>query len=152
MLPFEKPTSDRASNPFPVVRRVAGLLARLCLVFGVVVTLAACDSGGSGDSEPPSAPSNLTATSEDGEVSLNWDRVSAEDLAGYNVYRSTSPIDSLNSSSRVTSISVTEFDDPSVQNQTTYYYQVTAVDQSANESEPSGEEEVTPFGGPQNRP
>lgn len=39
---------------------------------------------------PPGAPTGLVATAGDGSVSLNWDDNTEPDLAGYNVYRSTS--------------------------------------------------------------
>ena len=38
---------------------------------------------------PPAAPTGLVATAGDGSVSLNWDDNTEPDLAGYNVYRST---------------------------------------------------------------
>jgi fibronectin type 3 domain-containing protein len=151
MLQFETSTCDRLLTQFPPMKSIAALL-RICLVAGVAVALVACDSNGSEDTQPPSAPSNLSATSGDGEVTLSWEQVEADDLAGYNIYRGTSSLDTLTSENRVTSVTETQFEDPSVQNQTTYYYQVTAVDQSANESAPSGEQKVTPFAGPPDRP
>lgn len=65
-------------------------------------------------------------------VSLAWD-ASASTVAGYNVYRTT-----INGSAyvRVNSslLSGLTYDDQAVQSATTYYYVVTAVDSSGNES------------------
>ena len=97
------------------------------------------------DTTPPAAPAGLTATPGDGEVLLDWNDNSESDLAGYNVYRSTTPgsgysnVDSLLSGSAYT--------DSSVTNGTTYYYVVTAVDTSDNESGYSNEAGATPSGG-----
>ena len=65
-------------------------------------------------------------------VSLAWD-ISASTVAGYNVYRTTV---SGNAYVRVNSslLSSLAYDDQSVQSATTYYYVVTAVDSSGNES------------------
>lgn len=124
---------------------------------GLAVSLASCDSGGangeSDDTDPPPAPAGLEASSGDGEVVLQWNGVDAQDLAGYNVYRSTSSLpDSLTSDNRLTSVSVSSFTDTDVENQTTYYYKVTAIDVSQNESGSTNEQEVTPYGGPPGRP
>ncbi len=43
------------------------------------------------DLTAPGAPASLSATGGDGQVALNWDDNPELDLAGYNVYRSTSP-------------------------------------------------------------
>ena len=44
------------------------------------------------DLTAPGAPLSLTGTGGDGQVALNWADNSELDLAGYNVYRSTSPV------------------------------------------------------------
>ena len=57
--------------------------------------------GGPGDTIPPAVPTNLTATGGNSTVSLNWNDNNETDLAGYNVYRSTTsggPYTKLNSS------------------------------------------------------
>lgn len=87
---------------------------------------------------PTPAPINLTATGGDSKVTLNWNEVSNCD--SYNVYRSTTsgePYD-LESSSVTTSPYI-DFD---VENDTTYYYVVTAV-KSGVESEYSNEASAT---------
>ncbi|MBN2136784.1 MAG: tandem-95 repeat protein [Sedimentisphaerales bacterium] len=95
---------------------------------------------------PPSAPSGLTATAGDGQVSLDWADNSESDLAGYNVYRSETtggPYASVNSGL----VGVSEYVDSTAVNGTTYYYVVTAVDSaspSANESGYSSEVSARP--------
>ena len=136
---------------------------RLVSVVILSVTLVACGSSGSNDepdppstdTTPPAVPSGLTASSMDGEVEVAWEAVDASDLDGYNIYRSASSFDSisgldpLNGSSPATG---TSFTDGGVSNGMTYYYRVTAVDRSGNESNRSDEVEVTPFSAPPDRP
>jgi predicted phosphodiesterase len=91
---------------------------------------------------PPAAPTALSATAGDAQVTLDWDDNTETDLAGYNVYRSTSPggyytkMDSL--------LPTSGYLDLAVVNGTTYYYVVTAVDQGNNESSNSNEASATP--------
>ncbi len=107
------------------------------------------------DTTPPSAPSEMNGLSGDRQVALDWDAVSADDLDGYNLYRSEesfsniSGMDPINGSSLITS---EEFTDDDVTNGTTYYYRLTAVDENDNESGTSSEVEVTPFSNPPDRP
>ncbi len=95
------------------------------------------------DTTPPAVPTGLTATAGDAQVSLDWADNSEPDLAGYNVYRSTTPgsgYSRLNGSL----LSSSYYTDNSVTNGTTYYYVVTAVDTSSNESGYSNEDSATP--------
>lgn len=111
--------------------------------------------GGSEDSTPPGPPTDLNAASQDAAIALDWSAVQTDDLAGYNVYRSTSSIgevsglDPVNGNEPVTQAS---YADESLENGTTYYYVLTAVDKAENESDPSGEVEKTPFPEPSGRP
>ena len=82
---------------------------------------------------PPAAPTGLTATAGNNTVSLDWNDNGEGDLAGYNVYRSTtsgSGYAKQNSSLLTNS----DYNDSNVSNGTTYYYVVTAVDAGSNES------------------
>ncbi|MBN1766746.1 MAG: glycosyl hydrolase 53 family protein [Sedimentisphaerales bacterium] len=98
-----------------------------------------------GDTTPPDAPMALAATAGDGTVSIDWDDNSEGDLDGYNIYRST-----FSSSNYVqlngALLSSSNYTDNSVTNGIIYYYIVTAVDTSNNESDPSGEESAAPSG------
>jgi hypothetical protein len=95
---------------------------------------------------PPAAPSGLTAMVGDGSVALNWNANAESDLAGYNVYRSTTSGGgyTLQNSSLLNS---PEFTDNSVTNFTVYYYVVTAVDIDTLESVYSDEIEAIPNDG-----
>ena len=90
------------------------------------------------DTIPPAVPTNLTAAAGHGTVSLNWNDNGESDLAGYNIYRSTtsgSGYAKLNGSLLTSS----DYNDSTVSNGTTYYYIVTAADTGSNESGYSGE-------------
>ncbi len=89
------------------------------------------------------APANLTATANEESVTLDWDDNTEADLAGYNVYRSLtagSGFDKVNASL----VSESTYDDGSLTNGTTYYYHITAVNNSAEESQASNEISATP--------
>jgi GH35 family endo-1,4-beta-xylanase len=91
----------------------------------------------------PAAPTGLSATAGDGIVWLDWNNNSEADLAGYNIYRSTTPgsgYSKLNTSLRSSSY----YTDNNAANGTPYYYVVTAVDTSSNESHDSNEVSATP--------
>ncbi|MFA5292838.1 MAG: carbohydrate-binding protein [Phycisphaerae bacterium] len=95
------------------------------------------------DINAPAPPTGLSAMAGDATVSLNWNDNSESDLTGYNIYRSTtsgSGYSKLNSSL----LSTSDYTDNSVINGTTYYYVVTAVDTSANESAYSSQVSTTP--------
>lgn len=95
---------------------------------------------GSGGELPTQTPQNLTASSGDKKVSLNWSSV--QDATSYNVKRSTTaggPYTTVGSVSG----SVTSYIDTNVVNGTTYYYVVTAVG-TAGESARSNEASATP--------
>lgn len=121
---------------------------------------AACSAGGSNegppeDTTPPEAPSGLAATSSDAEVGVEWEPSEAADLDGYNLYRDTTSISSLGERMPVngsTLVAETALADTDVDNGTTYYYRVTAVDENGNESGGSSEVTATPFPTPPNRP
>jgi Kelch motif len=88
------------------------------------------------DTTPPAAPANVAASAGNGQVSLSWSANTEPDLAGYNVYRGTSlPValsSPLNGSSKLQSPG---YVDTGLQNGTTYYYVVEAVDTSGNKAQ-----------------
>ncbi len=113
------------------------------------------DNGGNGTDEAPSAPANFDGTSGDQEVILNWDANSEDDLAGYNLYRSTSSFSDISDKDPVNGsglIQNANYSDTGVENGTTYYYRLTAVDNGKNESSTSSELEITPFSDPPDHP
>ena len=94
------------------------------------------------DTTPPAAPSGLTATGGDGSVDLDWADNTEPDLASYNMKRSTTaggPYTQIASD-----LTTSAYTDSTVTNGTTYYYVVTAVDTSSNESAISNEASATP--------
>ena len=87
----------------------------------------------------PAAPTGLTASGGNGQVSLSW--TASTGAASYNVKRSTTsggPYGTL-----VASPTVTNYVDATVANNTTYYYVVTAVN-SSGESGNSNQASATP--------
>jgi fibronectin type 3 domain-containing protein len=89
---------------------------------------------------PPARPTGLTGLYTTGAVELVWDANTEKDLAGYYVYRHENGEQPkrLNKALLPTPI----LRDTSVQPGRTYFYQVTAVDLSNNESRPGPEVEV----------
>ena len=110
------------------------------------------DDGSTGDTTPPAAPAGLSGESLDSAVELSWESVGADDLDGYNVYRSTESGVEASGDPLEGELSETGYTDESAENGTTYYYVVTAVDTADNASDPSGEIEKTPFDDPPSRP
>jgi fibronectin type 3 domain-containing protein len=90
------------------------------------------------DRTPPAPPSGITVVPGVGRVFLTWSENKERDLAGYHVYRSTK---SGGEAERLTEkpISRSTFSDESVQQGMTYFYKITAVDRTGNESAPSKE-------------
>jgi hypothetical protein len=96
--------------------------------------------------QPPETPTNLrVTTSEDkGELILTWDANDEEDLEGYGIYRSTTSYESSDNGTGyelVTTVdeSTTSFVDTGLDDGKTYYYVVTAFDETGNESPYSDE-------------
>ncbi|MBI4548510.1 MAG: T9SS type A sorting domain-containing protein [Ignavibacteriae bacterium] len=92
------------------------------------------DSGYSIDNIFPPPPLTLEARVVTGGVLLSWSAVGEPDLQEYNIYRSTLPSIISLSSSRIGSTSEPMYYDFTVQHGSTYYYAVTSMDSSGNES------------------
>jgi N-acetylneuraminic acid mutarotase len=88
------------------------------------------------DTTPPAPPAGVTATPGDGQVRIDWSANTEPDLAGYNVFRSTSlPVSTSGTPlNGATKLSGTTYLDSGVANGTTYHYVVQAVDQSGNKA------------------
>jgi len=100
------------------------------------------------DRTPPDAPTALAATATAEQVGLGWSPSSAADVERYRVYRSTTPIDSAAGPAErvpLDSTATSGFTDGSAQTGRAYYYRVTAVDRSGNESGFSGEARGLPY-------
>src|SRR5437879_5529484 len=83
------------------------------------------------------APTGLVSRTGDQSIVLHWDPVSDANLEGYRVYRSTNSLGpfALQTSSLLTSCGFCDL--LSIKNGQTYYYQVTAVTTTSQESAPS---------------
>lgn len=97
------------------------------------------------DYTPPAIPTGVQTSNGDENVYISWLSNSEKDLAGYNVYYSTSY------DGRYTLLGSTDrtyFYDNNLTNGNKYYYAVTAYDYDNNESELS-REDVYGIGRPQ---
>jgi hypothetical protein len=84
------------------------------------------------DTVSPAAPTNVRSDPGEGVINVHWDAVSESDLYGYVVYRRTPGTSYSKSSSHMAyTISYT---DTNIQSGQAYYYAVTAIDNSGNES------------------
>lgn len=97
---------------------------------------------GTGDTTPPAAPTGPAALAGDATVGLDWDDNSDVDLAGYYVYRSTTPGSGYVMLSGL--LGSLDYADDTAENGITYFYVITAVDTSSNESDYSDEVFATP--------
>jgi hypothetical protein len=88
------------------------------------------------DEDPPGAPDGLVATVlSSGSIGLDWLDNGEGDLGGYNVYRGTQSGFTAGPSNRIASgVVVSQFTDTGLSPGTSYFYRVTAVDTSGNES------------------
>jgi len=123
-------------------------LSRSLAVLFVAVTSAllfGCGGGygggnGGGGGNPPAAPTGLTATAGNGQVSLSW--TASSGATGYYVNRSTTA----GGETRYATVSATTYTDNMAANGTTYYYKVSAYN-SYGEGANSSEVSATPTAG-----
>ena len=99
---------------------------------------------GTADTTAPSSPTALNATPNDGFVTLDWSDNAEADFASYTVNRSTTSGSAY--SAIATGLTSSSYTDSSIVNDTTYYYTITALDSTGNESSGSGEVSATPTG------
>ena len=107
--------------------------------------------------QPPNPPTNLVANGGLGSASLSWTAATGPSgVAGYSVYRSTTPNVAVTANNRIAQPTGTSYVDASVPGSGTYYYVVTARDSAGNESTASNETiatvtaDVTPPADPTN--
>jgi hypothetical protein len=91
---------------------------------------------------PPPVPTGLTALVETNAVRLVWDAVQAPDFAGYKIYRTEGTgIQELKIVGRIVLtpqlVTQTNFRDIAVEHGISYFYEITSVDKSGNESKPA---------------
>ncbi|MAE09986.1 MAG: hypothetical protein CMF78_02185, partial [Candidatus Marinimicrobia bacterium] len=105
-----------------------------------------------GDVTAPATPTGLEATPGNMTVSLIWNGNTESDLGNYNVYREEisgfTPSSSNLIESVISTYSIVSWTDNSVNNGTTYYYRISALDTAGNESGFSDEVNATPNGPP----
>jgi len=89
------------------------------------------------DRTPPSAPTGVIVDNGDNMAIVSWNYNRESDVAGYNVYSSSSYNGKYY---LIGSTSGTYFNDYGIQNGTKYYYAITAYDYDNNESELSYED------------
>ena len=92
------------------------------------------------DTFPPAPPENVSALFSADAVQLVWTANREPDLAGYNVYRREK--DGVPQKMNVELLRTPTFEDRSVQMTHQYFYRVTSVDMTHNESSPSAEAEA----------
>jgi len=98
----------------------------------------------SSDETPPAPPQGLQANAGDDRITITWAANLESDLLRYRIYRSTkSP-----ASTKIASVpaGTTTYIDFDVVHDTTYFYRITAVDQSLNEGGFSNEASTIPTG------
>jgi chitodextrinase len=97
-------------------------------------------SGGTTDTQAPTAPTDLVASASNGSVGLTWTAASDDvGVTGYRILRDNTSIDTVGP--------VTSYTDTTVQPSTTYSYTVVAFDAAGNTSSPSAPAVVTTPGG-----
>ncbi len=118
--------------------------ARRILFFALIPTvLAGCNgdsSSGGGGSSIPSAPTGVSASAGNAQVTVSWNSVS--DATSYNIYWSTSSGVTKTSGTKIP-VSSSPYTHSGLSNGTTYYYVVTAQN-SAGESTESSQVSAMP--------
>jgi hypothetical protein len=94
------------------------------------------------DITAPAVPSGLSATAGDEQVVLTWTANSESDLASYKVYGGTSASPTTLLSTVNTGTET--YTHTGLTNGTTYYYRISAVDNSGNESSKTSDVNATP--------
>jgi hypothetical protein len=110
---------------------------------GVSYTVHRMFTVGTPELTPPPAPTGFAAVPNFGKVNLSWNESTQGDFFYYSVYRSTTegvfPDDPIASG-----LTDSQYTDTDVENDTSYFYVVTATDTFLNESAFSEEREATP--------
>ncbi len=87
------------------------------------------------DMSPPQAPAELKTAVDKDEVTLTWNPAGEEDCAGYNIYRSLHYEENFERiNNKPVKVGQENYVDRKLKPATIYWYYVTAVDKSGNES------------------
>src|SRR5205085_2589621 len=107
-------------------------------------TANAARPSGPADTTSPAAPQGITGSNTKTSVVLDWANNAEGDLAGYNVYRSTSATGTF---TKVTGspIAASPYTDSTAPQGVTSYYRVSAVDQDGNESGFATANQIRPY-------
>ena len=97
------------------------------------------------DSTPPAAPTGLSVSAGDdaGTLDITWDANTEPDLDGYDLYRSDTGADLTFTKVNTDRITGTTYTDTGLEDNTTYYYMLKAVDDEGLESEYSDQASET---------
>ncbi|MBN2007417.1 MAG: Ig-like domain-containing protein [Anaerolineae bacterium] len=133
-LPTALHLTDQLNGGVYTVTTNQIVVANVPPMWGAILTVDAAQ-----DVTAPAAPLDLAATEGDGEVALAWTVVPG--AASYNVYRSYV---SGGGYELIGNAASATYVDTSVSNGTLYYYVVTALDATGNESEASNEVSALP--------
>lgn len=134
----------RLLKTFSFITASGLLVAFLSIIATASVTAAT-------DSTAPGYVDNLKAFPKDGAVQLTWDAATDNvGVTGYKIYMGTETVDEAGESYDLGSLEVAnalEYTIPDLENETTYYFALTALDAAGNESESySFEASATPTG------
>jgi fibronectin type 3 domain-containing protein len=100
-----------------------------------------------GDSTAPGVPTGLTAIAGTGKaVQLKWTAVTDVDISEYGIWRNTT--NTPGTATKIAEVDSTSYTDVDVALSTTYYYWVTAIDNSENESAKSSGASTATGGSP----
>lgn len=101
------------------------------------------------DRTPPAAPTGLSATAvASDQIDLTWNANSEADLSRYTVYRAKSAGGPFARIASVTKTASPGYSNTGLQQSTTYYYRVTAIDASGNQSTYSAKVSATTASNP----
>jgi len=90
------------------------------------------------DNKPPALPQNLNVESGDGVVAMSWNMSLELDVDGYFVYRSVGlDKEFMKLNSKLVAVNIPIYFDSTISNGVQYFYAVSAIDKSGNESERS---------------
>ncbi|WP_165067059.1 pectinesterase family protein [Marisediminicola senii] len=146
------PFASRSSTSTPAPAQSADTPSKSRLRLPAIAVVAAVLAGTvlpaqtafAADTSAPSTPGSVSASYFGGVGSVvTWGKVSASDLAGYRVYRSTSKTVTPSTATLVGTTTTLKATDATIAAGSTGYYAITAYDKTGNESKPSSVKTIT---------